>query len=287
VKADALAAVGVAVIVIWVSFKLGKKSVDDLLDRIPAGLQEKAAAAAGAVAGVEDVSQVRLRRSGPEMFADVTLSVDRAAAFEGAHRVADRVEEAVRRVIGEADVVVHVEPVAADDEEMTTTIRVLAARRGLNAHEIRVYDDDGRRSLELDLEMDGSLDLEEAHRRATAFEQEIRRALPELTRIVTHLEPAGDAASVLPSRPAGTAEIEAAVAEFLRDEPVDAEARDVTVQQAGEELAVSFRCTLDPATNITDAHDFTERLKNHVRRRVPGVGRVVIHVEPAGQGGKE
>ena len=35
VQADAVAALGVAVIVIWISIKLGKKSVDDLLDSVP------------------------------------------------------------------------------------------------------------------------------------------------------------------------------------------------------------------------------------------------------------
>jgi divalent metal cation (Fe/Co/Zn/Cd) transporter len=32
---------------------------------------------------------------------------------------------------------------------------------------------------------------------------------------------------------------------------------------------------------ITDAHELTEQLEKHVRARVPSVGRVVIHVEPA------
>ena len=52
-QADAVAALGVALIVIWVSFKLGKKSVDDLLDSVPSGLQEQVAAAAEQVPGVE------------------------------------------------------------------------------------------------------------------------------------------------------------------------------------------------------------------------------------------
>ena len=34
-SADAVAALGVAMIVVWISIKLGKKSVDDLLDSVP------------------------------------------------------------------------------------------------------------------------------------------------------------------------------------------------------------------------------------------------------------
>jgi cation diffusion facilitator family transporter len=280
VKTDAAAAVVVALIVIWVSVKLGKKSVDDLLDRIPDGLQQEVVAAAGAVAGVEAVTQVRLRRSGPEVFADVTLSVDRTAGFEGAHDIANRTEEAVRQVVPDADVVVHVEPVAAEGEDASTTISVLAERHGLGAHGIRIYEESGGRSLEFHLEVDHALDLEEAHRKATEFEEAVRKALPDLGRIVTHLEPKGDAAATQQAEPAGRDRIQAAIAEFVRTQQLNLEPHDLNVQTAGGELAVSFHCRLDPATNIIDAHDLTVRLEDFLRRRVLNLGRVVIHVEP-------
>ena len=95
--ADTVAALGVAVIVIWVSVRLGKNSVDDLLDRIPAGLQEQVAAAAAGVPGVIEVTKVRMRRSGPETFADVTLSVGLATSFEKAHQISDEAAAAVAR----------------------------------------------------------------------------------------------------------------------------------------------------------------------------------------------
>jgi cation diffusion facilitator family transporter len=280
-KADALAALGVAVIVILVGVQLGKRSIDVLLDTIPKGLQEKIAAAAGSVAGVEQVTQVRLRRSGSGFFADVAVSVGRAAAFEQAHQIADQAEAAVRGVLPEADVVVHVEPVARDEENLTTTIRVLAARHHLGAHGIRIYEEAAERSLELHLEVSESLDLEQAHRQATEFERDLRQSVPGLKRIVTHLEPAGDDAATLRAEPAGQVPIRRVLEEFLEAYPLRARPHDMRVQMAGGELAVSFHCTLDAATAITEAHDFTVRLEEYLRGRVPNLGRVVIHVEPA------
>ena len=55
---------------------------------------------------------------------------------------------------------------------------------------------------------------------------------------------------------------------------------DVSVQQTGDELAVSCHCTLDPGTTITDAHQLSERMEAYLRGKVAQVGRVVIHVEP-------
>jgi len=280
VKADAAAALGVAAIVVWVSLKLGRKTVDDLLDRVPQDLQETVEQAIADVPGVERVAKLRLRRSGPQVFADVTLAVDQSAPFEGAHDVASRAEAAVRQLLPEADVVVHVEPVALGEEDATTSVRRLAALHGLAAHAIRIYEEERTRSLELHLEVDDSLDLDEAHRQATEFERAVRERFPKLARIVTHIEPAGDAAATVRAEAAGQSEVRRAIGEFLESEKITANVHDVKVQSAGGELAVSFHCHLDAATAITDAHDFTNRLESHLRRRVPELGRVVIHVEP-------
>lgn len=279
-KADSVAALGVAGIVIAVSLKLGKKSVDDLLDTIPPGLQDKVAAAAAGVPEVQQVKQVRARRSGAEMFVDVTLTVHHTATLERSHQIADQTEAAVRSVVPGADVVVHVEPVARPDEDLLTTVRMLAARHGLGAHGIRVYEEAGRQSLELHLEVGQSLRLEEAHRQVSAFEDELHRAVPALARITSHIEPAGQSATTIPARGASEAAITAAIQEFFAGCALSVEAHDVRVQQTGGELAVSFHCTLDRNVAITAAHDLTEQLEKHLRARVPDIGRVVIHVEP-------
>ncbi len=286
-NADALAALGVAMIVIWISLQLGKRSVDDLLDSVPRHLQEQVAVAAAAVPGVLGVGQVRLRRSGPDMFADVTLSVDHAATLEKSHDIADRAEAAIRSVLPRADVVVHVEPVAGPHEDLLTTIRVLAARHGLGAHGIRIYEEEGgSRAVELHLEVSESFSLEQAHRQATAFEDELRTAVPGMARIVTHLEPTGGTSSrvraaCVAGRAPGEAVVRAAIDEFLAASPSALAPHDVQVQLAGGELQVSFHCTLDASLAITTAHDLTQQLEKHLRQRVPTLGRVVIHVEPA------
>jgi cation diffusion facilitator family transporter len=279
--ADSVAALGVAAIVIWVSLRLGKKTVDDLLDSVPRGLQQRVLAAAAAVPGVQQVTRLRLRRSGPEIFADVTLAVSHAAAFERAHDIAQQVEDAVRAVQPNADVVVHVEPIAPSDEDLTTTVRVLAARHGLGAHGIRIYEENRQRWLELHLEVSDSLTLEQAHRQSTEFERALRQSVPALTRIVTHIEPAGDATATIRAEPAGQLQVQQAIGEFLRQYRLPVKPHDVRVQAVGGELAVSFHCTLDAATAITEAHDLTVRLEEYLRAHVPGLGRVVIHVEPA------
>ncbi len=131
--------------------------------------------------------------------------------------------------------------------------------------------------------MSDSLLLDEAHAQATDFERELRQSLPGVTRIITHIEPVGDAAATVRGEPAGQLEVQKAIGDFLGGYALTVHAHDVRVQWAGGELAVSFHCTLDPATAITEAHALTVRLEEHLRADVPGLGRVVIHVEPEKQ----
>ncbi len=239
-SADSVAALGVALIVVGVGFRVGRKAVEDLLDAIPKHLQESVVAATAAVPGVDDVKQVRLRKSGPEIFADVTLSVNRGTTLERSHQIADQAEMAVRSILPKADVVVHVEPVAPENEDLLTTIRVMAARHGLGAHGIRIYGDGQRQSLELHVELDESLSLEQAHRLASEFERELR-SVCALERIVTHLEPIGRSTAIQRAEPAGHAKVQRVISAFLRSSPLPIQPHDLEVQYTGDELAVSFR----------------------------------------------
>jgi len=284
-SADAVAALGVALIVVWVSLKLGKKSVADLLDAIPKDLQDKVATAVAGVPGVEQVKQVRARRSGPGVFADVTLTVDHATGLERAHAIADQTEAAVHAVLPNADVVLHVEPTAPEGDDVLATVRSLAARHALGAHSVRICREGDQRWLELHIEVSESLTLDEAHRQATEFEQALRGAIPSLDRIVTHIEPAGDAASTQQALPASHGKVHEALREFFAENRAAAEPHDVKVQMVEGELTVSLHCNLAPATVITDAHHFTERLEQHLRSRIANLGRVLIHAEPAEEKG--
>jgi cation diffusion facilitator family transporter len=110
VKADAIAALAVAGIVVWISVRLGRKTIDDLLDAVPAGLVVQARAAALVVPGVEEVVRVRMRRTGGEWFGDIAIRVRAGMTIEESHGVADAVEISLASVMPGGDIVVHVEP---------------------------------------------------------------------------------------------------------------------------------------------------------------------------------
>lgn len=110
VEGDAVAALFVSGMVMWVSLRLGRRTIDALLDGAPAGMERRIAATVEAVPGVRDCHQVRVRYSGAVLFIDLHVLVDGNQTLIEAHNLADIVETAIHAILPEADVTVHPEP---------------------------------------------------------------------------------------------------------------------------------------------------------------------------------
>ena len=108
---DSVAALAVAGIVTWVAVKLGWRSLQALLDASPTnGEQETILREVGAMAGVSDVHDVRIRAAGGSWFVDMHVTVDGNLSVRESHAITELVEERVRGILPGSDVTVHVEP---------------------------------------------------------------------------------------------------------------------------------------------------------------------------------
>jgi len=109
-NSDAVAALGVSALVVWVTFQLGKRTIDALLDSAPAGMEERIAAIVDAVPGVRNCHHIRMRHSGPTLFIDLHVLVDGRQTLAQAHSLTETIETAIQAIAPGADVTVHPEP---------------------------------------------------------------------------------------------------------------------------------------------------------------------------------
>ena len=276
---DAIAALGVACVILWIGSQLGKRTLDALLDVAPPGLRERIVSAVAELEGVLTAERVRVRRAGQRYFVDVTISVPRTASFEQVHATSDAVERRIEQIVP-ADVVVHMEPRARSGEHLFETIRAIAQRRGLAVHELSAHQVDGRLFIELHLEVDERASLREAHRSATELEEEIHRVADGKASVNIHIEPLG-------THIAGAHEItglSGAVRDFVNS--LQSEYRElvncheVNVRSVEHKIMVSCHCAMDGSLPITEVHDVTAALEDRVKERFPEIFRVTIHPEP-------
>src|SRR5215469_6642599 len=278
-RLDAVAALGVAGVIIWIGSRLGKRTVDALLDVAPAGLRERITSAVDGTEGVLQAERVRVRRAGQRYFVDVTISVPRTATLEQAHSASEAVEKRIEEIVP-ADVVVHVEPRAPTNEHLFETVRAIAQRRGLSVHELTAHHLDGRLFVELHLEVDEKSSLREAHHRATELEEDIHQATDPRAFVNIHIEPLG-------ARVPGAEEMKGlsrSVQEFLNslqpEFPELVNCHEVHVRTVEHKILVSCHCAMDGNLPITQVHDVTAALEARVKERFPQIFRVTIHPEP-------
>jgi cation diffusion facilitator family transporter len=108
--ADAIAAIMVGLIVVQVSFRLGIRTVQALLDAAPVGLDKKVIQAVEKLPGVKNCHHVRVRSSGAKVFIDLHVLIDGNKTLHEAHGLTEEIERCIRDFVPDADVTVHPEP---------------------------------------------------------------------------------------------------------------------------------------------------------------------------------
>jgi cation diffusion facilitator family transporter len=278
--ADAIAALGVSVIVVYVSVRLGGRTISALLDSAPKGISSVVEREISRLSGVSAVRRIRLRQSGPSTFIDVTLAVPRTASFEEAHDVASRAEVAIQRLLPRADVMVHIDPIIDDDKSLIESVRSVAARHGMNVHSLQAHDVGGHMSLDMHAEVPDNLTVVEAHDRITELEKALSRESPELDSIIVHIEPVGDKEVRQMAKPSSSQNMQDEVKRLSAQLPRVIDCHNISIFYYGAELSISFHCTLAPNLPIREAHELTIEMENILRERFSQLRRVIIHVEP-------
>ena len=165
--ADPVAALFVAGVVVYVSSRLARKTVDALLDAAPAGVRNRIVAAVRGVDGLLEVDRVRIRRRGQPLFCGPLGEHGAECDLSALGAGGGAVTAAVREVLPDADVVVHPIPRADRKENIFDRVRAVATRHNLNVHDVSVQDPHGRLHVEQHLELQEELSLKDAHDQVT------------------------------------------------------------------------------------------------------------------------
>ena len=225
-KADAYAAIAVAGMIVYTSLGLGRRTLDVLLDKAPKGAYHQILESVSGLEGVDRPHDIRIRKMGPETQVDMHIEVPRTYTHDTAHKVATIVEEKVKQILPNSDVLVHVDATQYSDETLNDRIRLIAAEmHGItNVHSIymsnipqpsTVYDSEERENkqsndlsttkhkeenrtsyselqqrlhLYLDVQMNSALDLTTAHNITESFENRLKQEIPQIKNITTHIE---------------------------------------------------------------------------------------------------
>ena len=278
--ADPIAALFVAGAVISVSWRLARRTVDALLDAAPAGVRSQIQDVVSRVDGILEVDRIRIRRAGNRYFADLTVGLARSVTFQRSGQLAAAVTDAVHRILPGADVTVQPLPRAQRSENIFDRIRAVATRKNLNVHDISVQDLAGHLHVEQHIELDERMTLKQAHDQVTELEADLRRDLPEISGILTHIEsePATiETSEELVSDAKLVQRLKAAAAHF----PEILDVHEFVVKRVRGRMYISCHCTLSDDLSLARVHDIQTELEIRFKQDAPELFRVLIHPEPS------
>ncbi len=282
VHGDALAAFGVALFIALAGFRLGRRTIETLLDAAPRELVPQFEKVIGEVPGVIALESLRLRTVGHNVIGEASIAVSRSLRMEQAARIKDAVVAAVEAHSPRARITVTTEPRAIDDETVIERILLVAARRHLPVHHIIAQQIEERLSICCDLELDAAMPLRRAHEVATQFENAIRDEFGADIEIDTHLEPL--APHILIGREADPIMrnvIAEALTGYAAVQGDVHDIHDVRVRGTADGLVVSYHCRLDDQLTVEAAHEAVDAIERRLREEFPTILRVAGHSEPS------
>jgi len=278
-KADPISALAVAGVVVYVSWRLARQTIDALLDAAPVGIRAQIIDEVEAVPGVLEIERVRIRRAGNRYFVDIAVGLARNVSFQKSEQVVLDVTAVIHRVLKEVDVIVKAVPRAGSGENIFDRIRAAALNSNLMVHDISVQDLGGSLHVEQHVELDERLSLVAAHDRVTALEEDIQRSVPEISSILTHIEsePATiETGDELVKDRALEQKLKSIGAQF----PEVVDVHEVVVKRVREHLYVSCHVTMHDELPLSRVHDVQTALEIRLKQAAPRLFRVLIHPEP-------
>ena len=277
--ADPVAALFVAGVIVFVSSRLARQTIDALLDAAPAGVRSRIIGEVQRVDGVLELERVRIRKGGNRYFADLNVGLARNLTFQKSEQLTGAVTDAVRRILPSADVVVHSSARASMQENIFDRIRAVAARNNLTVHDVSVQAWHGQLHVEQHLELDENLTLKQGHDLVTRIEGEMRSDVPEISSILTHIEsePAtiesGDALL-------WDANLERRLKRVVEQFPEVLDMHDLTVKRVRGRVYLSCHCTMADNLSLGRVHDLSTELEIRFKQEAPQLFKVLIHPEP-------
>jgi cation diffusion facilitator family transporter len=281
--ADPVAALGVAGIVVYISIRLGRRTVDALVDAAPPETSARIAEAVSRVPGVLSYERIRVRQSGSRLFVDLRLTLESNIPFEHAQLVISVVESQIHELFPSADVVVHASPREPASSDLVERIRALAHRGNFQVHDVTAYEVEGLVNVNLDLEVDPNLTLDAAHNQATYLEAEIKREIAGINEVSVHIEPLPKGVETGGEHRADP-QMERKLSAIAQETAGVLDCPSVQAHHVEGNVVVRMRCTVEPGLSVGRVHEITDELEVKFRKLFPEITKVSIHAEPERRG---
>ncbi len=276
---DSLAAIGVAIFVLYISGNLLKKTIDALTDTIPKDVETKIRQVMKTIEGIYSYRYLRVRQSGSKIFVDMYVHINRTVPFELAHHVTDEVEQKISEIVPNADILIHMEPYENENESIIDKIRMIVVEEGLSCHNIRAQKVAAGYVVDFHLECDNTMPFADAHEASARIENRLKQKIEEIKNVKVHIEDARDrevrAEDITHKSGAWIDRVKSLAAE----EGMILDCHDFIVIEVEGQKKLMMDCYVRPGMTLDEVHAMMTSFENRIHDNIPEITHIVIHPE--------
>jgi divalent metal cation (Fe/Co/Zn/Cd) transporter len=277
---DTVAALVIVVLILRVAWQVLRQTGSVLVDTAPYSA-DQLAAWLETLPSVEHVARVRSRGPADASHIDVDVEVAPEMTAEHTAAIAAAIREKLyQHLEGIDEIEVHFVPKQDGERDYALSARAVADALGLTTHEVRVSEGQNGKVLEMHVEVPPGQTLGAAHDQVSRLERDVRQNLPEVSEVITHIEPAARAADVPDATSEQARQIEGQALSLLQDNYPETGWHELRVNPSERGFSISMHVTLPPQMSVEAAHRIAESAELLLRSTIPELERVTIHTEP-------
>jgi cation diffusion facilitator family transporter len=275
---DALASIILSIMINYLSIKVIWSSGMELSDATSKDVVEKVRREILSTDGICKCEDLKVRKAGAKTFVEATVQAPDYMSFEEAHSLASKVEETLKKSLGDTSVTIHVEPL---EREMQTEKLVEKLATEINGvkevHEVSTVCADGKLYVILHARVDPKLSVQEAHELAEKIENKISEKIGNVENVTVHIEPFS------PKQKRGTTanegEIQKIVHKIAENFKQTLYIKKVVTYVSGRKRYINIDCSFTKELSIEEAHKIASEIEENIKKRFAET-TVTVHMEP-------
>lgn len=276
---DSLASMILGVLLSYLSIRLVRGSVMELTDTVSKDVTERVRKEILGTKGVYRYEALKVRKAGDKTFVGATIQVQDFLGLEAAHAVASKIETNIKDALGNADVVIHVEPLPPD---LRTEKIVETLARGVDGvkevHEVTAVYTENRLYITLHIHVDPKLSVEKSHDIAERIEKKINENIKEVENVTVHVEPSSVEARK--GSEVDENEVRNIVQRTAENFQQAFRVKSILTYTAGTKRYINIDCFLTRQVSIEDAHAIASQIEENIREHFAET-TVTVHIEPS------
>ncbi|MHA2365719.1 MAG: cation diffusion facilitator family transporter [Candidatus Hodarchaeales archaeon] len=287
---DAIAALIVAGIVMWISSKLGLTTINSLLDKVPSVEYSQLMNLLNQEYAEYKIIRLRLRESGPLIQGDLTIELPEKMKLNQIMSLKEDITFKIRSLIQNSDITI-----LATTKNSTTNLGLkketqmnwydiinsidIASNLTTEVHNISFYSINMDSYVDLHLLLPNNLHLNEAHELSLNFEKKVYKLIPDLKKVFIHIEPLE---IDFPNRILipNNEEIRIAINSVTSNYREVKDIKDIKASMFNEKITVQATILLEPNIELMEAHTITEEIEKSLHNKFSNLKRISVYTLP-------